>query len=192
MTSIFTVASLAAYFLAAMLHFTPVSAHAYYEKPAVTEARYASIADTLAEVMLEETMPDSERLQVGLVMVSIGDVESYWRSDVVSCAASGDHGLAWGPWQTQLPKAKVCASTKSAARLAVGMVRDSFLACKDVPVPDRLSWYTDGGKWNASIERRERAHKRSSFRMNRALTWVKDHPFTVNVIPSSFIAIEVP
>jgi Tfp pilus assembly protein PilV len=183
MNSIFSVASLAAYFLASMVSFTPTSQHAYYEPEAVTQARYAAIAEALAEVMLAEPMSDSERLKVGVVMVSIGDAESDWRADVVSCSKGGDHDKSWGPWQTQLPKAQVCEGTRSAARLALGMVKRSFLICKELPTPARLSWYTDGGAWNSSPERKARANRRSSFRMIRALAWVKQHPLNTSEAP---------
>lgn len=172
----------AAYLLGFMLALTPVSKHAYYEKESVTTFRYIDIAQTIADVVMTEKMADDALVKVGAVMVSIGDAESGgWRADVVSCAKGGDNDMSWGPWQTQLPKAQVCEGTKSAARLALGMVKRSFLICKDLPSADRLSWYTDGGAWNASADRKARSRKRSNFRMNRALSWVAQHPFTVNV-----------
>jgi hypothetical protein len=177
-----TIATLAAYLMAAMLSFTPTSQHAYYEKSAVTSERYATIANDLAVVMLAQDMPDAERLKVGSVMVSIGDAESHWNADVVACKKGGDNDRAWGPWQTQLPKAEVCKDTRSAATLALGMVRYSLAACKRMPLGDRLSWYTDGRcmtKW-----------QRSRYRLNRALAWVNQHPFTVNVTPFGALAVD--
>lgn len=170
---------LKAYFLAAMLWWTPLSEHAYYEARTVTETRYTEIAQTIAEVVLAERMSDSEKIKVGVIMVSIGDAESNWNEAVVSCSRGGDHGRAWGPWQTQLPKEDVCVSTTSALRLALGMVKRSFLLCKELPAADRLSWYTDGGQWNRSAESRTRAARRSRQRMNRALAWVASHPLEV-------------
>lgn len=174
----------AKYLLTLMVTLTPVGQHAFYESSEVTESRYTSLSETMARVIGGETAPDGELLKLGAVMVSIGDAESHWNADVVSCVKGGDGDRAWGPWQTQLPKEKVCRSTEDALRLALGMVKTSFLACKHLQVSDRLSWYTDGkcrSNW-----------KRSGWRMNRALAWVKVHPFTVNVTPSNRFAVEVP
>jgi len=195
---VMTISTLAAYLMTMMLALAPVSRHAYYEKQDVTLARYTNITNVIAEGVISESMPkgmtekeqEEERVKIGAVMVSIGDVESgNWNADVVSCAKGGDNDTAWGPWQTQLPKVQVCDSTRAALRLALGMVKRSFLICKELPSGDRLSWYTDGGAWNRSVKNRERASRRSQFRMNRALFWVKTHPFTVNATP--FVAVEV-
>lgn len=172
-------AAMAAYFMTLMLTLTPLDQHAYYEKSAVTQARYEALSTDIAAVVLAEDMPQEERVRVGAVMVNIGDAESHWKEDAVTCAKGGDHDAAWGPWQTQLPKEQVCASTREAARLALGMVKKSFLACKHLPTTERLSWYTDGGQWNLTPERKARAAKRSQWRM-RSLAWVKEHPFTVS------------
>ncbi len=176
-----TVHAFASYLLAMMLAFTPAKEHSFYEPANITLTRYASISQTMAEVILAEPIADTERLKVGAVMVSIGDAESHWNAAVVSCAKGGDGDRAWGPWQTQLPKQRVCESTRSALVLALGMVKTSFLACKHLTVPDRLSWYTDGhciADW-----------KRSRWRMGRALSWLTGHPFTVNDSPFNAVAI---
>lgn len=173
----------ATYLFSMMVALTPLSQHAFYEKNDVTASRYEVISMTMARVIGGETMPDGERLKVGAVMVSIGDAESHWNAAVVSCEKGGDNDRAWGPWQTQLPKAKVCESTEAAFKLALTMVKTSFLACKELALADRLSWYTDGKcrhNW-----------KRSSWRMNRALAWVKAHPFTTNVTSFNTVAVEV-
>lgn len=172
-----SVAAFASYLMVFMLSLTPVEQHAYYERAEVTTARYVDISQSLAQVMLEQPMPDAERVKVGAIMVLIGNEESHWNEASVSCAKGGDNGKAWGPWQTQLPKENVCRGVAPAARLAVEMVKQSFLACKHLPPPGRLSWYTDGGSWNVSPSRRARAFKRSEWRMTRALSWVKEHPF---------------
>lgn len=181
-------AAMAAYFMTLMLTLTPLNQHAYYEKTEVTQARYEALSTDIAAVVLAENMPNDERVRVGAVLVNIGDAESHWKASEVSCVKGGDHDAAWGPWQTQLPKERVCSSTREAARLALGMVKRSFLVCKDLPARDRLSWYTDGGAWSLSPEHKTRAAKRSQWRM-RSLSWVKQHPFTVNVEPFSNFAI---
>lgn len=166
--------ALAAYIFQLMMLLTPVKEHNYYESVQATVIRYTTVAATLAGVMVEQNMPDAERLKIAAVMVSIGDAESHWNADVVSCKKGGDHERAWGPWQTQLPKDKVCASTKEAARLALGMVKTSLLTCKHLKASDRLSWYTDGrciADW-----------KRSQWRMGRALTYVAQHPLRYELL----------
>ena len=123
---------LAWYVLNAMMSWVTESAHAYYEKPAVTDARYINIALAIAEVALDpnqEPLFDGEdgRLRTALVLASIASHESKFVANVVNCRTSGDNGLAWGPWQTHSGKVITCGDLKTAAGIALGMARHSIV-----------------------------------------------------------------
>lgn len=168
---------LAWYVLNAMMTWVPESNHSYYEKPAVTDARYINIALAIAEVALDpnqEPFFDGEdgRLRTALVLASIASHESKFVADVVNCRRSGDHGLAWGPWQTHSGKAKTCGDLKEAVSIALGMARHSILVCKaqGYPLLEQLSVYTNGHCTRSSSSRD---------RMGRGLAWFDKNKFDI-------------
>ena len=169
------------YLLGALLTFVPASQHAYYESEEATLDRYSSIAHTIAVISKEQPLfaDDEDGVKTGLILASIASSESNLREDVDDCRRGGDrdkHGnwLAWGLWQTHAPKSEVCSSRLSGARIAREMVRTSFSVCSSFAWSDRLSVYTDGvckNNW-----------KRSSFRLNRAVQYLKQHTFSTSNI----------
>jgi hypothetical protein len=171
--------ALVSYIFAAMIYWVPMTDHAYYEKPEVTQARYTEIATTIAEVALDpNTVPlfegDDGRVKTALLLASVASSEGFFRKDVDSCKVGGDNGLAWGLWQTHANKKKVCSDRKVAATIALDMMRNSLQSCKSFNLMDRMSVYTDGSchaNW-----------QRSRFKMGRAITWYSKHkPETLTV-----------
>lgn len=168
-----------AYLLAAAKAFVPTTNHAYYEKPEVTEARYESIAQTVADVSFTHPLwsDDVDGIKTGLILLSISGYESSFKNDIDSCKVGGDKDKkgvfhAWTLWQLHANKEKVCANRAAGATAAVYTVKHSFEICKDYPFNDRLSVYTDGvckkNWW------------RSSSRISRAMKWYNDHPYKQN------------
>lgn len=157
--------TLAFYLFNAMTSWVPESQHSYYEKEAVTDARYMDIALAIAEVALDPNQEplfdgDEGRVQTALVLASIASHESKFVSNIVNCQKSGDHGLAWGAFQTHSNKARTCASLVDATTIALAMARNSLNHCQTMALPDRLSIYTNGQCRSSSASRA---------RVNRAL-----------------------
>jgi hypothetical protein len=180
---------LASYLLSAMTNWVPKSQHAYYEKQEITDARYMDIATAIAEVSLDPDQDplfggDDGRIKTALVMASVASHESFFNDRVVHCLKAGDHGLAWGSWQTHSGKTRTCRDLKTAATIALGMMRHSIEHCKGRPLADRLSLYTNG-QCIASYA--------SQVRMNRAIKWYTAHkisPAELEEIPNNEVATE--
>ena len=105
-------------------------------------------------------------------MAAIASYESSFKKDVDSCKESGDHGRAWGIWQTHSNKSKTCSDRKVAISIALNMIDRSFRFCKKQNLSDKLSIYTDGSckdNWY-----------RSRSRIDRALSWHKKHKTELN------------
>jgi hypothetical protein len=164
--------TLANYIFAAMISWVPISDHSYYEKPEITTARYHDIANSIVEVALDpEQEPlfaeEDGRIKTALLLASVASSEGFFRKDIDSCKIGGDHGLAWGLWQTHAPKKLVCSDRKAAIIIALNMMKQSFIACKKLPVLDRMSVYTDGqchSNWF-----------RSRYKMSRAINYLSNH-----------------
>lgn len=173
---------LAKYLLVFFQSAVPVTNHSFYEKVEVTQARYESIADTIAAVAIEAPVfkDDVSGVKTALLLGSIATFESSLRADIDTCAKGGDIDKAgvthaWTLWQLHAPKEKACASRLAGARMARETIRISFKACAKEEMLDRLSGYTDGAchsKWN-----------RSRHRMFRAMNWLEKHPFIVEETP---------
>lgn len=171
---------LAKYLLLFFQSAVPVADHSYYEKVEVTQARYESIADTVATAATEAPLfkDDLSGIKTALLLGSIATYESSLRADIDTCAKGGDidkSGVthAWTLWQVHAPKAKACVSRLEGARIAREMIRHSFKTCHLFDMQDRLSVYTDGScknKWN-----------RSRHRMFRATDWLTKHPYEEEV-----------
>jgi hypothetical protein len=180
--------ALVTYLFAAMVAFVPLSQHAYYEKTADTEARYAAIAADVAELALDETEApvfkgELGRVKTALLMTSIASYESHFdaRTDrgISVRAGDNDNGKAVGLWQTHLyppllpegwTRAELAADRKKAARYALRMVRESFRICSRHPVAELLGWYAVGGNGCSSSAKAES-------RVQRAMRWLEGHPF---------------
>lgn len=181
---------LARFLLPAMQAFVPVSDHAYHEAAEATLARYQAFAEDVAAVVLEapdDALPfagERRHLLTATLLVSIAGYESSLREDVENCTIGGDHDKAgvphaWGPWQTHRPKDEVCAGRRPAARIALGMVTESFRACRSAAVDDRLGLYTDGPAIFVGGKCRP-DWRRSRSRVVRAREWVASHPLAAS------------
>jgi len=170
-----TILGLVIYLTTAMSAWVPMPNHGYYEGLGMTQIRYSEIATTIAVAVLDENQTPifndeddlSNRVKTGLLLASIAAYESSFKKDVDSCKEGGDHGLAWGIWQTHANKNKVCADRAVAVQVALRMIETSFRNCKNRNINDRLSIYTDGichTNW-----------RRSRSRVERALSWHKKH-----------------
>ncbi len=165
--------TLAAYVLAAMVWMVPPAEHRFHEAPAVTLARYASIADDVAAVAQEEPIFDGDAARSAVLIVAVAAPESRYSADVDRCARPGGSASvhAWSLWQLQRPKGEVCSSRRAAARVAARMIRESLSGCADARPFEQLSIYTDG----ACGRRLERSRQRLSL----AAQWWWLHPFLV-------------
>lgn len=172
----FMIETLANYIFAAMIFWVPVSDHSYYEKPEITIARYHDIATSIAESALDSEQDplfteEDGRIKTALLLASVASSEGFFREDIDSCKKGGDNGLAWGLWQTHASKKLVCSSRKEAIGIALKMMRQSFVSCKNLSVLDRMSVYTDGqchSNW-----------KRSRFKMSRAINYLNTHKLEI-------------
>jgi hypothetical protein len=156
------------YVLSAMMYWVPITDHAYYEDNDITLSRYTEIATTIVEVSMDPNNKplfdeDDGRIKTALLLASVASSESSFKQKVDSCEIGGDHGLAWGLWQTHADKKQVCSSRTIAANIALEMMRTSLTKCKKYPLMDRMSIYTDG-----------RCHtnwQRSHLKMYRLVSW---------------------
>jgi len=147
------------------------------------DKHYQEIATTIVEVISEPgiRLPITNvnnLVKSALLMTSIASTESRYEKKVDTCEKSGDRGLAFGLWQTQIPycpKSVTCSNRAAALRCAIKLVNQSFDACKNYPLADRLSVYAAGtcnhtrGVWH------------SRRKVNRAIDYLKAHPYESNV-----------
>lgn len=169
------------YILAAMISWVPLNEGGLCYWPVSQSCldranqHYQEIAKDVAEVVYEPNtkLPfdgADAKAKTALLMVSIASTESHFNKDVDDCRRTGDHGIAFGLWQTHTPRAATCNDRKQALRLAIGIVVQSFEACKDYPLIDRMAVYTSGSchvNWRPS-----------HIKMYRAFNYLKDHPVT--------------
>ncbi len=171
--------ALAAYFFGAMHSMYPESNHHFYEPQAVTEARYHQFAEDIAQVVLDPRVKplfkgEYGQIKTGLLLISLAYFETSYRQDFFDCTRTGDHGLSFGPFQTQRYPDTTCQGTVQAAWVAIDMIHESFEICHGLPdIQYRLAEYTDGNGWNT-----KRAKDRSFYRMNKAMYYFYAHPFT--------------
>lgn len=169
---------LAIYLLGAANTFYPQSNHNFMEPKSITEARYHQLAEDIAEVSLDPKVAplfsgEDGRVKTGLLLVSLAYYESMFISDVMTCKKLGDHGQAFGPYQTHRSPDTTCQGTVQASLVALDMIRESFQVCHSLKLEDRLSEYTDGNNWQSKS-----AHSRSENRMHTAMYYFNHHPIT--------------
>ena len=161
-----------AYLFAAMTSWSPLSAHAYAEAPAVTEARYARIAEEVAATVADEAplfAGNDGRAKTALYVLAIASYESGgFRADVLSCQTRGDGGRSYGLYQSSDRMA--CESVHAATVIALRQVRQSWTVCHDAPQEARLGAYTAGNC--------EAGARSSATRVRRAQRYWTVHPFT--------------
>jgi hypothetical protein len=167
--------TLAAYLLAAMHVWAPVVDHAYVEASAITEARYQAIAADVASVALDPAeVPlfagTDARPRTAVLLLAVASLESGgFRGDVAFCRASGDHGHAWGLFQSHRSTGRVCSSTREATRVAIEQMRESFVACEREEPAVWLAAYASGSCSRGWVAARRRWAKASE--------WMAQHPW---------------
>ncbi len=173
-----TIDALAAWLLSAMISWNPPAQHREGEK--VAQERYASMAQDFASVALDAEEPPlfegpTGRAQTALLVASVASSESGYRRDVDSGATRGDHGRSWCILQVQVyghtPEKwtgeELVQDRKRCIRAGLHRMRESFAACKSLPLLDRLSGYLSGSCHTDG---------QSEYRTRRALSWWKKHP----------------
>jgi len=77
------------------------------------------------------------------LLVALARHESGFRKDIL-----GDHGRSVGLYQIQPPTARVnlhlLTLPRDASFVAIDLIRQSFHACRTLPIWDRLAWYAQG------------------------------------------------
>lgn len=154
--------ALVTYLLSAMVSWTPVAEHAYYEPRDQTLVRYEIIAHAIASVVNDPSEPSlfggpDGRAETGLFVASIAYHESGgFRRDVqtgVGKHARGDSGRSWCLMQVNIGGGRttegwsgeeLVADLDKCVRAGLHRVRESFLRCSGQTFADRLSGYTDG------------------------------------------------
>jgi hypothetical protein len=153
-----------------MLSWAPLTEHAFVEARAVTEARYAAIADDIASVALAEPplfAGDDGRARTAVLLAAIASVESGgFRGDVAFCRRPGDRGHAWGLYQSHTARERVCSSVREATRVALEQVRESINACLPLDAP-ALAAYASGSC--------RKGHSAARSRWDRAAAWMRAH-----------------
>jgi hypothetical protein len=178
-----SVSTLAAYLLTAMVSWMPLKTHSYRETEAVTLKRYEAIATDIARVALDDkTVPlfagEDGRPQTALLVASIASFESYFRADVDTGRARGDHGISWCIMQVQVhgktaegwTGQELVDDRGKCITTGLNLIRESFTMCKHMPLRHRLSGYTAGTCGTDPA---------SESRVGRAVKWMKDHPAPV-------------
>lgn len=178
--------SLVAYLFAAMLAWSPVFEHEYYEPREETLARYVGIARTIAKVALDPTEsplfggPDA-RAETALFVSSVAFYESGgFRRDVelgTGKHSRGDSGRSWCLMQVNIGGGttaehwsgpELVNDQEKCIRAGLHRMRESFEHCKGQTFVDRLSGYTDGRCRDGA----DAAHRRT----RRAIDFWERHP----------------
>jgi hypothetical protein len=165
--------SLSLFLYAAMVAWSPLGAHIYYEKPEATEARYHRFADEVVAAVEEDEPlfagPDG-RAKTALYLTSIASFETGgFVARVIDCRVGGDGSRSWGPFQSQTEKETACGSVAGAVHVALAQIRTSFKMCAALPEEDRLAAYASGSCDKGLRESRNRSR--------RARWWWDHHPF---------------
>jgi hypothetical protein len=149
---------LAAFVLALLQTLVPEAQHAWrHELPNDTHERYVALAEAVAEVSLDEPpLPGLDPMRTAYVLASVAAKESSLRADIMDCRAPGMGG-ARGPFQAERRNnwLRACESYSSATRLALDMLRESWVVCVHLPELERGAFYTGGMKWMTPGARRE-------------------------------------
>jgi len=125
----------------------------------------AAVADVvLVEQPLFEGAHGRER--TAALLVSVAWFESTFRPD-----ALGDHGQAHGLYQVH--DHGELADAREATRTALALMRQSFRACRALPMEERLAWYAAGGADGCTSEAGRRA---SRHRVSLGMRLFAKHP----------------
>ncbi len=194
--------ALVAYIFSAMLVWSPVGDHNYYEPRDETLARYAGIARTIAKVALDPAEPPlfggpDGRAETGLFVSSVAYYESGgFRRDVelgTGKNARGDGGRSWclmqvniggGRTQENWSGPDLVGDQEKCIRAGLHRIRESFRHCTGQTFIDRLSGYTDGRCRDGA----NAAHRRTQ----RAVDFWQRHPPHVLDAPASQLTALLP
>ncbi len=174
--------SMVAYLMAAMVAWVPLQAHASFESPDETRARYESIARDVAAVAFAENEAPlfsgrDGRLQTALLMLSIASYESSFRKQVDEGMRLGDSGRSFCLMQIRVGTGDtedgwsgpdLVHDRTLCFRAGLHALHTSFRLCRRFPVEDRVSAYATGRCF-------ENAHISRS-RVERARAWWGAHP----------------
>lgn len=107
---------------------------------------YGETADAIAEASNSDPLykDDNEgAIRTASLLIALAWHESRFQPNVI-----GDHGRSLGLFQIQPPTAHVDGSLlllpRSAALIAIDLIRSSFKTCAKRPVKERMSWYAAG------------------------------------------------
>jgi len=177
--------TLVTYLLAAMMAWSPLAEHEYYESREETFARYVAIAQTVAKVALDPAEPPlfggpDGRTETALFMTSVAFYESGgFRRDVelgIGKHGRGDSGRSWCLMQVNVGSGTTAErwtgpdlvnDREKCFRAGLHRMRESFTHCKGQTFIDRLSGYTDGRCKDGA----DAAHRRT----NRAVQFWESH-----------------
>jgi hypothetical protein len=177
---------LIAYLVSAMLVWSPLADHEYYEPREETHARYVEIARTIAEVALDPAEPPlfggpDGRTETALFIAAVAYYESGgYRRDVelgTGKRARGDSGRSWCLMQVNIGGGRTAedwtgldlvADRDKCIRAGLHRMRESFLHCKGQTFIDRLSGYTNGRCQDGA----DASHRR----IRRAVDYFQTHP----------------
>lgn len=138
-----------------------ISIEARKETVAERSARYESIAsDVIAVVFDPAEAPlfagDDGRAKTAATVLGLTRYESDWHLDVDNGVTRGDHKRSWCIGQVLLDADGVAktpegwtgpdlvADRKKCVRVVLRMARESFRACRALPVEERLALYARG------------------------------------------------
>jgi hypothetical protein len=173
--------SFISYLVTAMLSWVPPHAHAPLEAREHVLTRYGEIARDAASVALDESEaplfegPDG-RTETALLMLSVASFESSFSQRVDDGIRLGDHGHSYCLMQIRVGQGatregwsgrQLIEDRKRCFRAALHILRDSFAACRNLPIDDRLSAYASG--------RCFREARVSRSRLGRARAWWQSH-----------------
>jgi hypothetical protein len=177
-----SVESLSAYLLGIMLTTAPpgrTSPASAVETPDEGRARYAEIAKSIADVVLDPAEQPifygaSARQQTAALLLSISYFESGWRRDVdlgLGSQARGDSGNSWCLMQISVGRNGIgglsgpdlVASRERCVRTGLRIVRHAVNSCRHRPMLQWLDAYASGTC--------ERGMQASTRRMEKAIQW---------------------
>ena len=148
------VSTLTSFLLSAMIQWNPPSQHAFYHQgEEYTINRYEDIAHDLAVVaLIEEPLDvfsheydDEARAHTALLIAAVSSYESGgFREDVDRHLKKGDSGHSVCVAQIWLRPGEVIQSRQDCFRLALSRLRESFVACRTLPINERLAVYASG------------------------------------------------
>jgi hypothetical protein len=171
-----------------MSSWIPPTAHRAMENADSARIRYESIANDMATVVREDDVKPlfdgpSGRAQTALVALAVASFESNFRRDVDTGVRTGDQGNSWCLMQVKVGEGRtkegwtgvdLTTDRKKCFRAGLRIMRGSFMACRTLPILDRLSAYAIGSC--------VRDQRESQLRVGRAKAYWTAHWPTGEVI----------